>query len=238
MEKVTTHVGLDVHMERIVVASLEGQAREPTILDIPNDPKVIRRTFKRLASEACELRCCYEAGPCGYRSTGSSRRWASPARSSRLRSSRSGPASASRPTAGMRASSRDSTARASSPPSRAQRGPGGGARPGAGPRRRAQGPRRGTPPARQVPAAARPHLPSRQELDAEVLDLGRWPEVRADVRAAHLRALRHRGEARAHHRLHRRYARLIGKGKKPQLAVTAVARELCGFLWGVMTMAA
>lgn len=66
MEKVTTHAGLDVHMERIVIATLEGQARESTILDIPNDPKVIKRTFKRLAAEAYELRCCYEAGPCGY----------------------------------------------------------------------------------------------------------------------------------------------------------------------------
>jgi transposase len=66
MEKVTTHVGLDVHSERIVIATLAGQTREPTILDIPNDPKVIRRTFKRLATEAYELRCCYEAGPCGF----------------------------------------------------------------------------------------------------------------------------------------------------------------------------
>jgi transposase len=66
MQKVTTHVGLDVHSERIVMATLTGQAREPTILDIPNDPKVIRRTFKRLAADAYELRCCYEAGPCGF----------------------------------------------------------------------------------------------------------------------------------------------------------------------------
>ena len=66
MQKVSTHVGLDVHSERIVIATLVGQVREPTILDIPNDPKVIRRTFKRLAAEAYELRCCYEAGPCGF----------------------------------------------------------------------------------------------------------------------------------------------------------------------------
>jgi len=66
MSKVSTYVGLDVHSERIVIATLIGQAREPTILDIPNDPKVIRRTFKRLAAEAYELRCCYEAGPCGF----------------------------------------------------------------------------------------------------------------------------------------------------------------------------
>lgn len=66
MEKVITHVGLDVHAERIVIASLLGAAREPVIADIPNDEKTIRRTFKRLAREAYELRCCYEAGPCGF----------------------------------------------------------------------------------------------------------------------------------------------------------------------------
>ena len=66
MQKVTTHVGLDVHAERIVIASLVGQAREPVVSDIPNDEKVIRRTFQRLARGAFELRCCYEAGPCGF----------------------------------------------------------------------------------------------------------------------------------------------------------------------------
>ncbi len=66
MEKVITHAGLDVHLEGIVVAAIKGQVCESTIIDIPNDPKVIRRTFKRLAAEAYELRCCYEAGPCGF----------------------------------------------------------------------------------------------------------------------------------------------------------------------------
>lgn len=66
MEKVTTHVGLDVHAERIVIASLVGQAREPVISDIPNDEKAIKRTFKRLVREAYDLSCCYEAGPCGF----------------------------------------------------------------------------------------------------------------------------------------------------------------------------
>lgn len=66
MENVITHVGLDVHAERIVIASLEGQAREPVVRDIPNDAKVVRRTFQRLARDAYELRCCYEAGPCGF----------------------------------------------------------------------------------------------------------------------------------------------------------------------------
>ena len=66
MEKVITHVGLDVHAERIVIAALKGQSNEPVISDIPNDAKVVRRTFQRLAKEHYELRCCYEAGPCGF----------------------------------------------------------------------------------------------------------------------------------------------------------------------------
>ena len=66
MQKVITHVGLDVHAERIVIASLEGQSKEPLLCDIPNDPKVIRRTFQRLARETYDLHCCYEAGPCGF----------------------------------------------------------------------------------------------------------------------------------------------------------------------------
>jgi len=66
MEKVITHVGLDVHAERIVIAALQGQAGSPEVWDIPNEPKNIRRTFKRLLVQAYELRCCYEAGPCGF----------------------------------------------------------------------------------------------------------------------------------------------------------------------------
>jgi transposase len=48
------------------------------------------------------------------------------------------------------------------------------------------------------------------------------PEVVVQVRKAQLR-------------LHKRYARLVGRGKRPQVAVTAVARELCGFVWALMT---
>jgi len=38
----------------------------------------------------------------------------------------------------------------------------------------------------------------------------------------------------AEQRLHRRFARLLARGKRPVIAATAVARELCGFLWAVM----
>jgi transposase len=66
MQKITTWAGLDVHAERIVIATMEGQGREPEMRDIPNEPKAIRRTFQKLAAGAYELRCCYEAGPCGF----------------------------------------------------------------------------------------------------------------------------------------------------------------------------
>ena len=40
---------------------------------------------------------------------------------------------------------------------------------------------------------------------------------------------------RAQQRLHRRYRHLIGHGKRPPVAVAAVARELVGFIWAAMT---
>jgi transposase len=40
---------------------------------------------------------------------------------------------------------------------------------------------------------------------------------------------------RAQQRLHRRYRHLLGHGKRPPVAVVAVARELVGFLWAAMT---
>ena len=40
---------------------------------------------------------------------------------------------------------------------------------------------------------------------------------------------------RAQRRLHRRYRVLAARGKPKQLIVTAVARELTGFLWAALT---
>jgi transposase len=39
---------------------------------------------------------------------------------------------------------------------------------------------------------------------------------------------------RAGRRLNRKYLHLLLRGKRPQLAVTAVCRELAGFIWGAM----
>jgi transposase len=38
---------------------------------------------------------------------------------------------------------------------------------------------------------------------------------------------------KAQHRLHGRYAKLLARGKTKQQAVTAVARELLGFIWSI-----
>ena len=43
---------------------------------------------------------------------------------------------------------------------------------------------------------------------------------------------------KAQARLHRRYHRLLARGKRPVLAVTAVARELSGFVWALMVAVA
>lgn len=40
---------------------------------------------------------------------------------------------------------------------------------------------------------------------------------------------------KAQERLHRRFSRLVSRGKASQLAVTAVASELCAFTWRLMT---
>lgn len=61
----TIHVGLDVHQRSIAVAELWGSGSEPIVREIPNSPSTIRKLFSKLKSRG-ELRCCYEAGPCGF----------------------------------------------------------------------------------------------------------------------------------------------------------------------------
>jgi transposase len=61
------------------------------------------------------------------------------------------------------------------------------------------------------PILSRP-LKSRQEgLDPEIIEIA----------------------SKAMHRLHQRYMRLLGKGKNKQQVVTAVAREMLGFIWAI-----
>jgi len=63
-----TYVGLDVHKEGIVVAvaagGLRGEVREHG--RIANTPTALDRLLRKLSGDGMRLRCCYEAGPCGY----------------------------------------------------------------------------------------------------------------------------------------------------------------------------
>lgn len=67
MSKNTRYVGLDVHKDTISVAVAEpgrdGEVRYHGT--IANSEPAIRKLVKKLGP-AEELRCCYEAGPCGY----------------------------------------------------------------------------------------------------------------------------------------------------------------------------
>lgn len=58
------HVGLDVHQRSITVAELHGRG-EPLVREIPNSRATLRKFFTKLKAQG-ELRCCYEAGPCGF----------------------------------------------------------------------------------------------------------------------------------------------------------------------------
>lgn len=66
MSKSLRFIGLDVHKDSIVIAVAEA-GREPAEVygEIPNDWATLRRTLMRLRT-GHSLRCCYEAGPCGY----------------------------------------------------------------------------------------------------------------------------------------------------------------------------
>ena len=65
MRKTTRFVGLDVHAETIAVAVAEPNGEVRSLGTIPNRLESLRKLIKRLAPEA-SLRCCYEAGPCGF----------------------------------------------------------------------------------------------------------------------------------------------------------------------------
>jgi transposase len=63
-----TFVGMDAHKKAINVAMLLPGKSEPVEWEVANEPAAVRRLAKKLEREASggEVRCCYEAGPCGY----------------------------------------------------------------------------------------------------------------------------------------------------------------------------
>ena len=51
----------------IVIARLEGGAQRARLEEVANEPRAIARKFTKLRRETNRgLRCCYEAGPCGF----------------------------------------------------------------------------------------------------------------------------------------------------------------------------
>jgi len=66
MSKSVRFVGLDVHKDSIVIAVAE-EGREPATVhsEILNDWPSLRKSLRRLGNFE-RLRCCYEAGPCGF----------------------------------------------------------------------------------------------------------------------------------------------------------------------------
>ena len=66
MEKdTTTYVGLDDSKRKLVVAILRPGEREPEQREMPKEPHLIQRLFRRLTREGA-VAACYEAGVSGY----------------------------------------------------------------------------------------------------------------------------------------------------------------------------
>jgi transposase len=67
MGEPSTFVGLDAHKSTIVVAMLLPGKREAIEWRMVHEPRAVRRLAHKLDREAMGgVRCCYEAGPCGY----------------------------------------------------------------------------------------------------------------------------------------------------------------------------
>lgn len=67
MAKDITYVGLDAHKNTINVAMLLPRRKTPVEWKITNEPRALKRLVRKLEREAPgEIRCCYEAGVCGF----------------------------------------------------------------------------------------------------------------------------------------------------------------------------
>ena len=65
MAESTTIIAFDQHAQSVVAAVLEPGASEPAIQALAADLPSIGRFVSRIAKHAT-VRCCYEAGPCGF----------------------------------------------------------------------------------------------------------------------------------------------------------------------------
>ena len=62
-----TYVGMDTHKKSINVAMLIPGEAKVIAWTVANEPKALKRMVRKIEREAPgEVRCCYEAGPCGY----------------------------------------------------------------------------------------------------------------------------------------------------------------------------
>jgi transposase len=67
MKDVTTYVGIDAHKKDLFIAMLMGTQESPLTWTVPNETHAVRRLVRKLERTAPgPVRCCYEAGPCGY----------------------------------------------------------------------------------------------------------------------------------------------------------------------------
>jgi len=67
VQEPSTTVGLDVHRNTISFCVLKSDDREPWSGQISNQPAQVRKLVQRIKlQEKSPVRCCYEAGPCGY----------------------------------------------------------------------------------------------------------------------------------------------------------------------------
>ena len=60
-----TWVGLDVHVESITAAILEGESRDAEVVKLSGDLHKVRRLFRRLSKKG-PVRACYEASGAGF----------------------------------------------------------------------------------------------------------------------------------------------------------------------------
>ena len=68
MEKRSIYVGLDVHKETIAVAFAD-EGKRGEVQDrgkIASTPAALTKLVGKLGRDSCDLKFCYEAGPCGY----------------------------------------------------------------------------------------------------------------------------------------------------------------------------
>jgi len=67
MSEVITWVGMDVHKKDVHVTRLVGASQECEHWVVRNDDRSLKRLARKLEREtAGEIRCCYEAGVCGF----------------------------------------------------------------------------------------------------------------------------------------------------------------------------